>query len=312
MQFIRSGWSSFLSAAAVALVVPTAASAQQHTEVAQGGIVYVEEADGSLTPYRRIDAPDEGDGRARLQQIDESAVPRAGEPTAYLVVPRSAVITPSTARSTGEIEVGESEVAHAHARPVETQAEVATGKAEAGVYAAPPPPPPPVVEEVERPAVRPRLGVMALGGGMVQDVEGWLVGGALQIGVQLGDWFSIYYQPTALYAAIDTPTGDRDGAFTLWNPLLFELTLFDWVSIAGGPSADIYEGCDQNAACAQDDLYFGAHGRLALNIGGMLGGLGRHAIQLSFEVHPTWFDFGDGSEDLMNISLLGGLGVQMY
>ena len=309
MQFVRSGWFWF-SAAALALAAPAGASAQQ-TEVTQGSIVYVEEADGSLTPHRRVDSPGEGDGRARLMQIDESAIPRSGEPTAYLVVPRSAVLTPSFAMSTGEIVGGVGEVMQAEVEPLEVETEVATGKADAEVYAAPPPPPE-VGAEIERPAIRPRLGVMALGGGMVEDVEGWLVGGALQLGVQLGDWFSIYYQPTALYAGIDTPTGGRDDAFTLWNPLLVELTLFDWVSIAGGPSADIYEECEQNAACAQDEIYFGAHGRLALNIGGMLGGMGRHAIQLSFEVHPTWFDFGGDSEDTMSISMLGGLGVQMY
>lgn len=288
MQFVRSGWVGWASVAALTLGLPASAAAQQR-EVAQGTIVYVEEADGSLTPHRRADAPGEGDGRALLVRVGEDEVPRTGTPTAYLVVPRRAVLSPVA--QTGEIEVGEAEFG-------EIEEEVAAGKAEGEMEA-------PREVEGARPGIRPRVGVMALGGGMLEDVEGWLVGGALQLGVQLGDWFAIYYQPTGLYAAIDTPAG-TDDAFTLWNPLLAELTLFDVVSIAGGPSVDIYEECEANVACSQDDVYFGAHGRVALNLGGMGAGQ-RHAFQVSFEVHPTWFN-----DDLMTLSMLGGIGVQMY
>ncbi|AKF03501.1 hypothetical protein [Sandaracinus amylolyticus] len=160
--------------------------------------------------------------------------------------------------------------------------------------------------------VRPRAGFSLLGGYTVSEPEGWMMGASARLGVQIGDWFSVYYQPTALYASLQTARDRQDGAFTFWSSFLVEATLADWVSVGVGPSVDIWTGCDEGVladtqidapvGCTADEPFFGLHGRVALNIPTYASG-DRNAIQVSFEVHPTWF--GDGFE---TVAFLGGLG----
>ncbi|UJR81886.1 hypothetical protein [Sandaracinus amylolyticus] len=173
--------------------------------------------------------------------------------------------------------------------------------------------------EVESPdMIRPRLGASINGGYTFNEPEGWMLGGSLRLGIQIGDWIAAYYQPTAQYASLVVQGGNTDGAFSLWNSFLFELTPADVISIAAGPSVDVWMGCEDgaqgdgqvntpvNAGCAGTNPFFGLHGRLAFNIGSDGPGK-RHAIQISFEVHPTWF-----GDDFQTIALLGGLGYDMY
>lgn len=164
--------------------------------------------------------------------------------------------------------------------------------------------------------VRPRLGVSALGGGTLGQPEGWMAGGSLRAGVQLGDWLSTYYQATLLYAALSQGTeiesgGDSDNAFVVWNTFLFETTLFDVVSIGAGPSADLYVDCEESVqahrGCARDAVFFGMHGRVAVTIGRTMPGGARDGLTLSFEVHPTWFD-----EQRETVTMLGGIGFDLY
>ncbi|UJR84035.1 hypothetical protein [Sandaracinus amylolyticus] len=160
--------------------------------------------------------------------------------------------------------------------------------------------------------LRPRAGFSLMGGYTLGEPEGWLMGGSARIGMQIGDWFAVYYQPTALYANLQTPNDRQDGAFTFWSSFMIETTLASWVSIAAGPSVDLWTGCDEGAlpdtqaregqGCDSDEPFFGVHGRVALNIPTYAVG-DRNAIQVSVEVHPTWL--GDGFE---TIAILGGLG----
>lgn len=159
--------------------------------------------------------------------------------------------------------------------------------------------------------VRPRLGLSFHGGGTVGDPEGWMLGGSLRVGVQVGEWFGAYYQPTGIYAALQSSAGDeRDGALVLWNSFLAEATLFHLLSIGVGPSVDYYADCDgtlqESAGCAREGSFFGMHGRVALNRGAQGPGQ-RGALTISLDAHPTWF--GDGLE---TVSFLAGLGVEMY
>ncbi|AKF05495.1 hypothetical protein DB32_002644 [Sandaracinus amylolyticus] len=173
--------------------------------------------------------------------------------------------------------------------------------------------------EVDRPdMIRPRLGASINGGYTFNEPEGWMLGGSLRLGIQIGDLVAAYYQPTAQYASLVAQGGSEEGAFSLWNSFMFELTPADVISIAAGPSIDVWTGCDDGAqgdgqvgtardrGCAGSNPFFGLHGRVALNIGSDGPGK-RHAIQVSFEVHPTWF-----GDDFQTIALLGGLGYDMY
>lgn len=288
---MRTKWALVTLAAVLGAAAPAAA------EIRQGDVAYIEDDDGSLALYRRLDRPFEGDDRARFQRVpvpEQDAYVRTRGPQGIPIIDRAAVIT----RSAGIAAVTEG-----------------TMIAQRETMAAPPPV---QVTEVayERPMIRGRFGVSAVGGGTVgnslDDPEGFMGGIALRLGLQLGDWFSVYYQPTGLIADLETsPAGDfYDEAFTLWNSIILETTLFDFVSIGAGPSMDFYWDCEQfvqgQASCADGGAFFGLHGRAAVNIGGALFGQ-RGAVNLSFDIHPTWF--WDDSETL---SMLGGLGVELY
>ncbi|UJR86257.1 hypothetical protein [Sandaracinus amylolyticus] len=166
--------------------------------------------------------------------------------------------------------------------------------------------------------VRPRAGGSLVLGGTLGEPEGWLAGGNVRVGAQLGEYFATYYQATMMYAAlaggteIDDPDddGDSDNAFVMWNVFLFEATVLDALSFAVGPSADLYEDCEGSVqatrGCARDSVYFGMHGRVSVGFGAHDRGR-RQALTLSFEAHPTWFD-----EDHMTVSMLGGIGFDLY
>ena len=169
--------------------------------------------------------------------------------------------------------------------------------------------------------VQPRVGFSVLGGYTFDEPEGWMLGGSIRLGMSVGEWFSVYYQPTALYAALDRPGGGEDGAFVLWNTLMLEVTPIDFLSIGVGPSVDVWIDCDRGVAtnveqvgalaggtvgCAEESASFGLHGRVGLNLGGQGPGRGG-GVQVSFEAHPTWF-----GDDFTTVALLGGLGFEMF
>ncbi|AKF03846.1 hypothetical protein DB32_000995 [Sandaracinus amylolyticus] len=285
-------------ATTIALGVAAPASAQ----IEQGDVVYIEGADGGLELYRRLDRPNEPDGRAQFVRLPageaEAFIGAGGSAEVVPVIDRAAVVSP-TATSTMDVAV--------QAPPA--QAEVATTGAA----------PPLEVEQpsaLERALVRLRVGGTLHGGYTLgddaEDPEGWMAGLSLRVGVQISDWFAVYYQPSGILAGLETTPsgGDYDEAFTLWNALLAEATLFDFLSIGAGPSLDFYWGCDagiqSQAACADENPLFGLHGRVAVNIGGLFLDQ-RGAFNVSFDFHPTWFE-----DDVKTYSMLGGIGVELY
>lgn len=169
------------------------------------------------------------------------------------------------------------------------------------------------VEDDDAWAARIRFGISGLGGGQWAGGPDLGMGGAaLRLGVQLGDWLALYYQPTGLIASIVDRDPGRDSiAGQMWNTGMIEVTLFDMLQIGGGPSADFIWGCDESiqdeVACANSDVAFGLDGRVALVFGGMGDPGSRQGFVIEARVHPTWYD-----EDDASIAVLGGLGFEVY
>ena len=168
------------------------------------------------------------------------------------------------------------------------------------------------VEEDEA-ALRFRFGISGLGGAQLGGGPDLGMGGlALRVGVQLGDWGAIYYQPTGLVGSgVDREGATGDSiAGQMWNTGMIELTFFDVLQIGGGPSADFIWGCEETiqdeVACADSDIAFGLDGRLALVLGGAEPGQ-RDGFVIEARVHSTWYDTEDAS-----IAVLGGLGYDVY
>lgn len=198
---------------------------------------------------------------------------------------------------------------------------VARAEAQEEVEVPPVHEPPEVVAADAPELIQPRVGFSVLGGYTFDEPDGWMLGGSVRLGMSFGGWFSVSYQPTALYAALDRPGSGEDGAFALWNTLLFELTPIEFLSIGFGPSVDVWVDCDRGVAtnveqaaalsggkvgCAEENASFGLHGRVALNLGGHGPGSGG-GVQVSFEAHPTWF-----GDDFTTVALLGGLGFEIF
>jgi hypothetical protein len=157
-----------------------------------------------------------------------------------------------------------------------------------------------------------RFGISGVGGAQVANGPDIGMGGAqLRLGVQIGQMVGLYYMPTGLVGAItDRPGSSGSVAGLLWNTLMFDLTIADFVQIGGGPSMDWIWGCSSDIQaevdCDTTDPFFGMHGRLAFVIGGHGPGR-RGGLTLSADVHPTFYDWDDPS-----VAVLGGLGFELY
>lgn len=157
-----------------------------------------------------------------------------------------------------------------------------------------------------------RFGISGVGGGHWEGGPDIGMGGAqVRVGVQLGDWVAIYYQPTGLVGAIyDRADGSEAAAGLMWNTAMIELTVMDFLQIGGGPSVDFIWGCDNRYQdeidCDSSDAFFGASGRVALVLGDYGPGY-RQGLTISAEVHPTWY-----REDDASIAVLGGIGYELY
>lgn len=167
--------------------------------------------------------------------------------------------------------------------------------------------------EGEEAVPRFRFGITGLGGAQWGGgPELGMGGAALRLGIQLGDWGAIYYQPTGLVASAMNRERDGDSILgQLWNTGMIELTIFDLVQIGGGPSADFVWGCDatiqDEVACAGESVAFGLDGRLALVLGGM-GMVGqRQGFVLEARFHASWYDSEDAA-----IAVVGGAGYELY
>jgi hypothetical protein len=182
-----------------------------------------------------------------------------------------------------------------------TYAEPGVAYAEPGMYAPP-----------RRDPIRVRFGIDGTGGAMFRHGNDAGFGGLRgRIGLQLGDWFAIYYQATGLVGAFMHGNSGEDRALgMLFNTGMLEVTVFDMVQLGVGPSADIIWGCSEHGqsgtTCNNNGPYFGLDGRVAVAILPHMGG-NRMGLTLSADVHPTWID-----SDHIGLSVLGGIGFDVF
>lgn len=157
-----------------------------------------------------------------------------------------------------------------------------------------------------------RFGVSGVGGGHWAGGPDIGMGGAqLRLGVQVGQILAFYYMPTGLVGSIvDRPGSAGSVAGLMWNTAMAEVTLGDFLQIGGGPSMDFVWGCSRDfqseTDCDTTDPFFGAHGRVALALGGHGPGR-RGGVTISADVHPTFYRSDDPS-----IAVLGGIGFDLY
>ena len=158
--------------------------------------------------------------------------------------------------------------------------------------------------------IRPRFGLDGTGGAFVRGPEAAFGGLRARLGLQLGDWFSIYYMPTGLVGGFLSSRANDAVVGLMYNTLMAEVTLFDMVQLGVGPSIDLTWGCADDRqgdlSCADHGPFFGLDGRVAVVIGGDMEH-GRGGLTLSADVHPTWYN-----DDAVGITVLGGIGVDMY
>jgi len=174
--------------------------------------------------------------------------------------------------------------------------------------------PAPMPVQVEEPQhfARLRFGISGLGGGQWESGPDLGMGGAaIRLGVQLGDVFAVYYQPTGMIGSIiDRDPGEDEIAGLMWNSAVAELTLGNMFQLGVGPSVDFIWGCEEDiqdeVACANSDVFFGLDGRLALVLGDYGPG-SREGFVIEARIHPTWYD-----DDEASIAVLGGLGFEVY
>lgn len=158
-----------------------------------------------------------------------------------------------------------------------------------------------------------RFGVSGVGGAVADGPDLAMGGIELRAGIQLGDYLGIYYMPIGTIGSLyNRPGGESAVAGMLFNNAMVDFTIADMFTIGGGPSIDFIWGCSdavQNEVeCDTTDALFGVNGRVALNLMPMGGPGARHALTLSFDVHPTWFNW---DRDVVGWTMLGGIGFEM-
>jgi hypothetical protein len=105
--------------------------------------------------------------------------------------------------------------------------------------------------------------------------------------------------------------------FADYNSLLAMVTLGHFFDIGAGPSLDFLAVANGSAnlsiagqtssSGSSSGIQFGAHGRIAFNIGGLSGnGPRRSGFAIGFDVHPLFTGPAPG------LSLTGGLGAEWY
>jgi hypothetical protein len=174
-------------------------------------------------------------------------------------------------------------------------------------FVAPPPLP------VERDGVRLRGGFSLNGGVLYAPGSDGALGPAIslsaRLGVQVNHLFSVYYQNTPMLHFIHGPNGYAAG-FNDYNSVLANFTLGHMFEIGAGPSVDYLA-----IGVMTNDLAFGsattvapgAHGRLALLIGGLSGnGPRRSGFAIGVDVHPS-FAFGT-----VLLGATAGIGADWY
>lgn len=158
-----------------------------------------------------------------------------------------------------------------------------------------------------------RFGISGVGGGLVNGPEIGMGGVSLRAGIQVGDLFGVYYMPVGLVGALYARPDGAAAAGLLFNNAMVDFTIADMFTFGVGPSLDFIWGCSDTyqteSDCDTADPFFGANGRVALNLLPMGGPGSRHAMTISFDVHPTVFSWED---EVVGVTMLGGLGFEMF
>lgn len=128
-----------------------------------------------------------------------------------------------------------------------------------------------------------------------------------RIGIQLGRYLGIVYQNTPMVTATLQSASLGAGynaAFVDYNSFLLVGSFFHVFDVAAGPSVDFLAVANGSVTVlggsqgtSSSGVYFGAHTRLAIDIG---------SFSIGFDVHPMFTDPGTA------ISITGGLGGEFY
>lgn len=175
--------------------------------------------------------------------------------------------------------------------------------------AAPPPPdqPPTRPLDVEEPdPVRLRFGIALDGDLLAADgLVGLGIGLTARLGVQLNQWFGLYYQPHGIVGGWLSESAGGVIA-SLFNSVNAELTL-PFFHIGAGPSLDVLAvaGCSADGCLSGDAVFFGIDTRLAVVIGA-IGRGSRGGFSINAHLHPTFVG------DLVVLTATLGVGGEVY
>jgi hypothetical protein len=178
--------------------------------------------------------------------------------------------------------------------------------------AAPPPPPPSAAARAEAAPdfdrVRLRSGLALNGGWTFGPVQGPIAAASLRLGIQFGRVFGLYVQSMPQLFVVLGDMGAAAG-FALNNSLLMGFTLFDFLELATGPSADFVAAAGLKRAGASSDAVWGLgiHGRVGLHLGQRNpNGGNRSGLSIALDVHPIFA----GTAILFMTTL--GVGIDWY
>lgn len=175
-------------------------------------------------------------------------------------------------------------------------------------------------EEEVKDGVRARGGFSVNGGVMFLPNDapsaGPSFGFAGRLGVQFNHYLGLVYQNTPIVTFTRQASGFK-GGFADYNSFLVMLTLGHFLDIGAGPSVDFLAVNNTKAVVAlvgggitsetSSGVSFGAHGRVAFNIGGLSGnGPRRSGFSIGVDAHPLFTGAGKG------LSLTGGFGAEWY
>jgi hypothetical protein len=151
-----------------------------------------------------------------------------------------------------------------------------------------------------------------LGGGYVfGPAHGPIIDLSLRLGVQLGRVFGLAIQTQPNLFIISAAASPVVG-FGIYNSLLAEFTLFDFLQLGAGPSLDYLAAAScpagDTSCTAAEGVGFGVHGRAAIILGGRnpQGGA-RGGFSISLNVHPLFL----GNGNILFLSTLG-IGADWY
>lgn len=208
-------------------------------------------------------------------------------------------------------------------------------------YVPPPPPPPPQAPPPQAPRPAPdaaapapkpepeepselRLrGGFSVNGGLVHtpDGNGPAFGLSGRLGVQINQFFGVYYQNTPLVTFAAKRGANSAGfhsGFADYNTILASLTVLNILELAAGPSVDYAKFADCSAAvsgtftpsagCTSgSSVAFGGHARVAIVLGGLFGSKDRRSgFSIAAEIHPLL------ASDLSAYTATLGLGGEWY